>query len=142
LARSRVPLKRDVVLLATADEEDGSYLGIGWLAEHIPLWLDAEYGLSEGGGGEMQVEGRTFFPCRVGEKGVCRFHLRAHGSPGHGSRPHRDNAIVKLGAALERIGNTPLPLRATDTVRGMLEQVLGSTPEGSALVLKLLDPAT
>src|SRR5437879_406677 len=57
LARSGVPLKRDVVLLCTADEEDGSYKGIGWLAENKPDWLDAEYGLSECGGGEMQVNG-------------------------------------------------------------------------------------
>jgi acetylornithine deacetylase/succinyl-diaminopimelate desuccinylase-like protein len=130
------------VLLCTADEEDGSYMGIGWLAENRPEWLDAEYGLSEGGGGEMQVGGRTFFPCRVGEKGVCRFHLRAHGSPGHGSRPHRDNAIVKLGAALEKIGTKGLPLRATETVCGMLDEVFGHLPEGERLVAGLLNPAT
>jgi acetylornithine deacetylase/succinyl-diaminopimelate desuccinylase-like protein len=142
LARTRAPLKRDLVLLATADEEDGSYKGIGWVAEHMPHWLDAEYGLGEGGGGEMGVNGRTFFPCRVGEKGVCRFHLRAHGSPGHGSRPHRDNAIVKLGAALERIGNKGLPLQPTEMVRGMLDEVFGDSSEGRRTVEALLDPAT
>src|SRR5438876_309204 len=130
LARAGVPLKRDIVLLCTADEEDGSYMGIGWLAKHLPHWLDAEYGLSEGGGGEIQAGGRTFFPCRVAEKGVCRFHLRAHGSPGHASRPHRDNAIVKLGAALEHIGSNDLPLHATDTVRRALEEVIGHSDEG------------
>ena len=55
LARANTPLKRDVVLLATADEEDGSYKGMRWIAEQMPHWLDAEYGLSEGGGGEMRV---------------------------------------------------------------------------------------
>ncbi|MFL5732781.1 MAG: M20/M25/M40 family metallo-hydrolase [Chloroflexia bacterium] len=67
LARTQAPLKRDVVLLATADEEDGSYQGMRWLAEHKPEWLDGEYGLSEGGGGEMRIGGRSFFPCRVAE---------------------------------------------------------------------------
>ncbi len=142
LARAGVPLKRDVVLLCTADEEDGSYMGIAWLAEHKPEWLDAEYGLSEGGGGEMQVGGRTFFPCRVAEKGVCRFHLRAHGTPGHGSRPHQDNAIVKLGAALERIGTIPFPLQPTETVRGMLEEIFSHIPDGPQLVSALLNPDT
>lgn len=142
LARADVPLKRDVALLCTADEEDGSYMGIAWLAEHKPEWLDAEYGLSEGGGGEVQVGGRTFFPCRVAEKGVCRFHLRAQGTPGHGSRPHMDNAIVKLGAALERIGNTPFPLQPTEWVRGMLEEIFGHVPDGERIVAGLLNEDT
>lgn len=142
LARSQVPLKRDVVLLATADEEDGSYKGMRWIAEQMPHWLDAEYGLSEGGGGEMRVGGRSFFPCRVGEKGACRFRLRAHGSPGHASRPHKDNAIVKLGAALERLGNNPLPLHPTDTVRGMLEEMLAESPQGHGLMEDLLSELT
>jgi acetylornithine deacetylase/succinyl-diaminopimelate desuccinylase-like protein len=139
LARRGVPLKRDVALLATADEEDGSYMGMRWIAANRPHWLDAEYGLSEGGGGEMRVGDRSFFTCRVAEKGACRFHLRAHGSPGHASRPHRDNAIVKLGAALHRLGTTHLPLHATDTVRGMLAEMLGSGEGASHLIARLLN---
>ncbi len=142
LARSQTPLKRDLTLLATADEEDGSYMGMRWIAEHLPHWLDAEYGLSEGGGGEMQVGGRSFFPCRVAEKGACRFKLRAHGTPGHGSRPHGDNAIVKLGAALERLGTRPLPIHPTDTVRGMLEEVLGDSDEARQMAQDLFTDIT
>lgn len=142
LARTQAPLNRDVVLLATADEEDGSYRGMRWIAEHKPEWLDGEYGLSEGGGGEMQIHGKSFFPCRVAEKGACRFHLRAHGSPGHASRPHRDNSIVKLGAALEKLGARPLPIKATDTVRGMLEEVLAAEPRGKQMMEDLFNDWT
>ncbi|MBF6614317.1 MAG: M20/M25/M40 family metallo-hydrolase [Chloroflexi bacterium] len=142
LARSALPLKRDVVLLATADEEDGSYMGMRWIAENMPQWLEAEYGLSEGGSGEIQVGERSFFSCRVAEKGACRFHIRAHGSPGHASRPHNDNAIVKLGTALERLGGNALPLHATDTVVGMLEATLGDTPHGRRIVTDLLNGET
>jgi acetylornithine deacetylase/succinyl-diaminopimelate desuccinylase-like protein len=142
LARLRVPLKRDVVLLATADEEDGSYMGMRWIAANMPHWLDAEYGLSEGGGGEMQVAGRSFFSCRVAEKGACRFHLRAHGSPGHAARPHRDNAIVKLGEALQRLGTTSLPMHATETVKSMLETMLGDSEQAQDLIKRLLNHDT
>lgn len=142
LARAHVRLKRDVALLATADEEDGSYMGMRWLADKLPHWLEAEYGLSEGGGGEMQVGDKSFFPCRVAEKGACRFHIHAHGSPGHASRPHHDNAIVKLGAALERLGNNPMPFQPTEAVRGMLQEMLGDTPEGEQMVENLLTEAT
>ncbi len=142
LARAQASLNRDVVLLATADEEDGSYKGMRWIAEQMPEWLDGEYGLSEGGGGEMQIHGKSFFPCRVAEKGACRFRLKAHGSPGHASRPHRDNAIIKLGAALEKLGARPLPIKPTDTVKGMLEEVLASEPRGKQITEDLFNDWT
>lgn len=134
LARRAVPLKRDVALLCTADEEDGSYKGMRWIAENMPEWLDAEYGLSEGGGGEIQVRGRSFFPCRVAEKGACRFRLRAHGSPGHASRPHNDNAIVKLGVALGKLGEFQMPIQPSDIVRGMLARIFEGDPRSEEKV--------
>ncbi|HEX8599093.1 MAG TPA: M20/M25/M40 family metallo-hydrolase [Chloroflexia bacterium] len=142
LARRGVPLKRDVVLLCTADEEDGSYKGMRWIAENMPEWLDGEYGLSEGGGGEMQVRGKSFFPCRVAEKGACRFRLRAHGSPGHASRPHSDNAIVKLGVALGKLGSFQMPIQASDIVRGMLERIFEGEPRAEAKIGDLLNEYT
>jgi len=48
LARARVPLKRDIVLVFEADEEGGDY-GIDWLAENHWDKLDAAYSLNEGG---------------------------------------------------------------------------------------------
>lgn len=138
LARTHASLKRDVVLLATADEEDGSYKGMRWIAEQMPHWLDAEYGLSEGGGGEMRVHNKSFFPCRVAEKGACRFNIIAHGTPGHASRPHNDNAIVKLGRALDKLGSSPLPLHPTKAVRSMLEELLKDDPDGPSLLSDLL----
>lgn len=142
LARNKTPLKRDVVLLATADEEDGSYKGMRWIAEHHPGWLETEYGLSEGGGGEMQIRGHSYFPCRVAEKGACRFRIRAHGTPGHASRPHSDNAIIKLAAAIERLGGFPLPIKRTDSVVGMLEQLLAKEPKGKQLVVDIFSDYT
>jgi acetylornithine deacetylase/succinyl-diaminopimelate desuccinylase-like protein len=142
LVRRGITPRRDIVLLATADEEDGSYMGMRWIAENLPHWLNAEYGLSEGGGGEMRVGDRSFFTCRVAEKGACRFHLRAHGSPGHASRPHRDNALVKLGGALHRLGTTSLPLQASDTVRGTLQELLGDTSQARDLIASLMQHET
>src|SRR2546422_5481147 len=38
LKRAGVPLKRDVIFLATADEEVGQGVGAGWFVEHHPSW--------------------------------------------------------------------------------------------------------
>src|SRR5262249_4218275 len=48
IKRARIPLKRDLIVLATADEECGSEFGAEWVAAHRRSWLDgAEYALSE-----------------------------------------------------------------------------------------------
>ena len=39
LRRARVPLKRDLMLLGTADEEAGSRFGARFIAEQHPAWL-------------------------------------------------------------------------------------------------------
>ena len=52
LHRSGVELNRDVIFLATADEEAGGYFGGGWLIENRPeIFDDAGILLNEGGGG-------------------------------------------------------------------------------------------
>ena len=51
IKRARIPLKRDLVLLGTADEEAGSRYGARFIAEQHPHWLvGAEYALGEFGG--------------------------------------------------------------------------------------------
>ena len=48
LTRARVPLKRDLIFLATADEEAGSRFGAQWVADERGEWIaGAEYSLSE-----------------------------------------------------------------------------------------------
>src|SRR5260370_18861738 len=50
LKRAGVPLRRDVLFVATADEEVGGGLGAGWLLTHHPqLVSDPEFLLTEGG---------------------------------------------------------------------------------------------
>src|SRR5581483_635277 len=48
LKRHNVPLKRDVIYMAAADEEVGGYQGAGWVVEHHPELIQAEYALNEG----------------------------------------------------------------------------------------------
>ncbi|HEV2665147.1 MAG TPA: M20/M25/M40 family metallo-hydrolase, partial [Blastocatellia bacterium] len=49
LKRARIPLKRDVIFLATADEEAGGLSGAGWFAKnHRELIADAEFLFNEG----------------------------------------------------------------------------------------------
>jgi acetylornithine deacetylase/succinyl-diaminopimelate desuccinylase-like protein len=48
IKRARIPLKRNLIFLATADEEAGSRFGAQWVADQRRVWLaGAEYALSE-----------------------------------------------------------------------------------------------
>jgi len=103
--RHNIPLKRDLVFLAVADEEAGSKYGAEFLAQHHPEALEAEYVINEGGWGTTEVMGvpRPAFNCAVSEKGPCWLRLSTEGRPGHGSVPHDNNALDRLVRALHRI---------------------------------------
>jgi len=126
LMRRGVRPARDIIFAATADEEAGGHAGIGYLVDYHPDLIRAEYALSEGGGMTMYFAGRPFYDVRTAEKGYCRFHLRAHGSPGHGSVPRPESAIAVLAEAVVRLTSTPLPFRATPTLTALFA-ALGET---------------
>ncbi|MCC7264817.1 MAG: M20/M25/M40 family metallo-hydrolase [Candidatus Latescibacteria bacterium] len=140
--RLGLPLKRDLVLVATADEELGSNLGVKWLAQHHPEVFDAEYGINEGGGFALLVDGRPLYTCQVGEKGSANLDLVIHGRPGHSSVPHADNPLLHLSTILERLSGR-LPHRVTASARAFFEGAAAAQarPEVAALLRALLDPA-
>jgi acetylornithine deacetylase/succinyl-diaminopimelate desuccinylase-like protein len=105
LKRAGTRLKRDLILLATADEEAGSAYGAGFLAEHHPDWLQgAEYAISELGGIEIDPHYRApFAHIVISEKTGLPLRLIARGAPGHGSMPWPDTAPHRLIGALHRL---------------------------------------
>ena len=113
LKRAGPRLKRDVVVLATADEEAGSAFGARWIAEHRRHWLDgAEYALSECGGIEHRQGWRAPLGIiNVSEKTGLPLRLTARSEPGHGSMPWPDTAPHRLIKALGRLLATERPLR-------------------------------
>src|SRR5579872_5504566 len=121
LARQGERLKRDVIFAATADEESGGEMGAGWLVEHHPDLIHAEYALSEGAGSTIQVGPKRFYGVRTAEKATSRFRLIATGSPGHGSIPRRDTAVHSIAEAVDRLYETRLPMHLTATSRRLLD---------------------
>ncbi len=141
LKREAVPLARDIIFMANADEEAGGHLGAGWMVKQHADLIRAEYAINEGGGFGFELLGKKFFTCQTGEKGTARFVMRTHGRPGHASQPHPDNAVLKLADAIQKIGAGEFPVHPTATVRLFFEKLgaqLGKSAE--AELLALLDP--
>jgi acetylornithine deacetylase/succinyl-diaminopimelate desuccinylase-like protein len=126
LARDGWRPERGVLkLVLTADEEAGAAAGAQWLCSEHPEKVYADLVVNEGGGAAFEVAGRRFYPLCVGEKGVCRFWLRSHGTAGHASVPSLgENALLKLAPALGRLTEQP-PLEPTEQGVEFLSAVLG-----------------
>lgn len=138
LARSGAALRRDVLFAGVADEEDGCALGSAWLVEHHPELVRAGYALGEVGGATFRVGGRPIYPVQVAEKGTARIAVRARGTSGHGSVPRADNAVVRLGAFLARLGRTRLPLHPSPAAEAFVRGLAATQREPARRVLPLL----
>ncbi len=104
LHRSALQLPRDVILLATADEEAGGRAGAGWVVQHRPELLgDAEFLLTEGDHVHLRPGGRKVVQVAVAEKTPCWIKLTAHGEAGHGSTPPPQTAVTRLVRALDKL---------------------------------------
>lgn len=120
------PLKRDVLFVATADEERGGHMGMGWLAEERPSLFDVACAINEGGGRSIQAGDRVFYTCQSAEKGLCRTVWTMEGESGHGSRPQLDISTLKLARALPRLGDGYIRGHVTDTMRRALRIIASS----------------
>ena len=121
LAASGATLNRDVILLATADEEAGGFFGAGWLIEHRPeLFADVGYVLNEGGSGRVFGD-QIAVLVEVTQKVPLWLRLTATGRPGHGSAPQTQTSVTRLVRGLKRISETDFPVRVIDSVATMFE---------------------
>ena len=119
LKRAGARLRRDVIFLATADEEAGSAFGAQFVATSHPDWLaGAEYALSELGAIEVHPQRRQPFAAIViSEKTGLPLCLTARDDPGHGSMPWPDTAPHRLIRALGRLLTAERPLRVLPEVQ-------------------------
>ncbi|MFJ8666303.1 M20/M25/M40 family metallo-hydrolase [Streptomyces sp. NPDC093600] len=103
LAAHRVALRRDLLLVVTADEEAGSRLGAYWLWENHRSLVEAEWAFNEGGGQRLMTPGGPLYTVQVAEKGSARMRITARGPGGHASVPRLDAAVFTLVEALMRL---------------------------------------
>jgi len=130
--------KRDLIFAAVADEEEGSKLGAQFLVENHPDLVRAEYGLGEIGGFCLEMEGKRFYPVEVAERGLCWFRLRAKGDSGHGSIPAPESAVIRLAAAVEKLGKKKLPYHLTAPAKEFIAILADNLGGIKGRVLKLL----
>jgi acetylornithine deacetylase/succinyl-diaminopimelate desuccinylase-like protein len=116
LHRENKKLNRDLVFLATADEEAGGLYGAGWMIENHPeVFEGAGYLINEGGSG-LKIGDDTVFSVEVTQKVPVWLRLIATDEPGHGSSPRATSSVSRIVHALNLIRENPFPARIIPAV--------------------------
>lgn len=116
-------LSRDVIFVANSDEEAGGTWGMGWLIEHHPDLIHAEFVINEGGRTRI-VDGKPLYVAiQNTEKVPHVVTVTATGPGGHASIPLEGNAIFRLGRALAAIGSYRAPVQVLPTTREFFAQL-------------------
>jgi acetylornithine deacetylase/succinyl-diaminopimelate desuccinylase-like protein len=139
LKRNNVKLKGDVILAATADEEQGGLSGADYLLRNYPQEIFADYVLNEGEGPAVPTKSKNMYMVQTAEKGILWFKVTAKGVPGHGSMPDvADNAIMRMGKVIEKLGNYRSEVLFVSSVKRFLKEIAREDASLQQLFSRLL----
>jgi acetylornithine deacetylase/succinyl-diaminopimelate desuccinylase-like protein len=150
--------KRDVVMALTCGEETSNRVnGVDYLLKNRRELIDAAFALNEGAGGLLSADGKPLtLQVQAGEKIHQVFALEVTNPGGHSSRPVPDNAIYRVAAAAEKVGQLSFPVQVTPVVReyfrvsgpliggetGAAMSAIAKNPEDEAALQRLMkDPS-
>jgi len=116
LKRLKVPLKRDLILLAIADEEAGGSGATSIIENHRELIRDSEFLLNEGDVPYVKDGKLQQYGVDVMEKAALWLRISAKGPAGHGSIPLSNSSVERLLSALERLRKWETPIEVPPSV--------------------------
>lgn len=103
LKRSNKRLNRDVIFIATSDEENGSGYGMEYIKENYPQYLPDAYVINEGGGFVLKYDDKKYRTCAAGEKGYCDIIITIPGNKGSNRYNNKTHTIYKTSKIIERL---------------------------------------
>ncbi|PPR16491.1 MAG: putative succinyl-diaminopimelate desuccinylase [Alphaproteobacteria bacterium MarineAlpha9_Bin3] len=116
LKRAGKKLNRDIIFLATADEEAGGNYGVGWLIQkHPEIFKNVGFLLNEGGSGRI-VNDKLVFEIELTQKVPVWLRFESEGKPGHGSSPYESSSVTRLLDGLQHLKNNPFPPKIIPSV--------------------------
>ena len=123
IKRTNAHIARDVIFLATDDEEQGGSASIKVAIQKYWDKIACAYALNEGGRVMMKDGKVQYVGVQASEKVAYNVTVTATGSSGHGSLPKPDNAVVHLSAAIEKLGTYQVPAQPSTITLRYFEQL-------------------
>jgi acetylornithine deacetylase/succinyl-diaminopimelate desuccinylase-like protein len=139
IKRWNVHINRDVIFLATTDEEQFGDASLKILMAKYWDKFAAGFALNEGGRVLLKNGKVQYIGVQVAEKVSVNIAVTATGKSGHASRPTKDNAVVHLATAVERIGNYNAPVHLTSIVRRYFEGLAGLEDDDTSKWIRVID---
>jgi acetylornithine deacetylase/succinyl-diaminopimelate desuccinylase-like protein len=139
LKRGTVHLNRDVIFLATADEEQFGDASLKILIAKYWDKFAAGFAINEGGKVVLKNGKVQYVGLQVAEKVSVNIAVTAKGKGGHASMPTKENPVVHLAAAVEKIGNYTAPVRLTSIVRRYFEGLAAIEDDDTAKWMRVID---
>jgi acetylornithine deacetylase/succinyl-diaminopimelate desuccinylase-like protein len=124
LKRENFKPSRDIILALTSDEELGDVPSNGafWLVNNQRAAIDAEFGINEGGGGQLNQGKPILHRVQVAEKMYTTYKLEVRDVGGHSSLPTATNPMYEMSAALNRLGAYRFPAKLSEVTRTYFER--------------------
>lgn len=139
LKRGNVHLNRDVIFLATTDEEQFGDASLKILIAKYWDKFAAGFAINEGGR-VVQKNGKVqYVGLQIAEKVSVNIAVTATGKGGHASMPTKENPVVHLAAAVDKIGNYTAPVHLTSVVRRYFEGLSAIEDDETAKWLRVVD---
>jgi acetylornithine deacetylase/succinyl-diaminopimelate desuccinylase-like protein len=139
LKRSNARLNRDVIFLATCDEEQGGEASIKILISKYWDKFAAGFALNEGGRVFVKDGKVQYVAVQASEKVAVNVAVIAKGHSAHASMPTKDNAVVHLSQAIAKIGSYQAPVHFESTVRRYFEGLAAIEPDELGKWMRALD---
>ncbi len=141
LKRSNARVDRDIIFLATADEEQGGEASIRMLIAKYWDKFAAGFAINEGGRVILKDGKVHYVAVQASEKVSLDVAVIARGPSGHASVPTKDNAVLHLATAVSKIGGYTAPVHFTTIVRRYFEQLAAIEDDELAKWIRSLDTA-
>jgi len=139
LKRTGARLGRDVIFLATDDEEGGGAASIKVTIEKYWDKIACAYSLNEGGRVMLKDGKVQYVGIQASEKVSYNVVVTATGPSGHGSMPRPDNAVVHLAAAIAKLGTYQVPAEPNTITRRYFEQLAKVEENDTAKWMRALE---
>lgn len=139
LKRTGARLGRDVIFLATDDEEGGGAASIKVTIEKYWDKIACAYALNEGGRVMLKDGKVQYVGIQASEKVSYNVVVTATGPSGHGSMPRPDNAVVHLAAAIAKLGTYQVPAEPNTITRRYFEQLAKVEENDTAKWMRALE---
>ncbi len=117
IAEKKIPLSRDLIFLAEADEE-GAPFNTSWLSRDHFAKIDAAFALNEGGWIIKGDDGRAkYVSISTADKSSVQLIVTARGTSTHSSMPQPDNAIFVLSKAMAKLADYETAVQLTASTK-------------------------